>query len=523
MFKRVLAMVVAVVMMISVVVVVPIVSAEDNTVEVIRDFGMWSSMSTDRVVTMSVIKADPTNFERLDRMLYDSNDNIVYDRVSNANFQISGYPIYDEETSTSITVTAITLNRSYLQSLPKGTHYFEAEFWLDENGDVKEFSERIKLEITESMSGDGDIWSFDHASGTLTLMGGIGSSPVDGQDVKVIIIKEGFWTGKSGTFEGYQNLTEINVESHEYYSSLDGVLFNKDKTTLVKYPNGRKDSSYIIPDSVALVGGFRDCTNLKNITVSVNATSIWGGEFQGCSNLNSITFKSATPPIFDVLSTGSYVNGEFIGYEFHDMFSHYDENGTALNTVTKPTVIYVPKGSKSAYETVEYSRRYVHEEINVLPFETVVFRGISIVESCFASCGDCETCNHTCTNKCICTICICSCKNKACHDCGTCATCKPNTITLPADPCKTCDLCKKLTANPNAPRFGRILGKEAHPTIFDALEVLKKLVGMESAVDKCGNALYASLIVETRPTPKTPTIFDALEILKHLVGMTVLS
>ena|GEM_PF-3102896 len=65
---------------------------------------------------------------------------------------------------------------------------------------------------------------------------------------------------------------------------------------------------------------------------------------------------------------------------------------------------------------------------------------------------------------------------------------------------------------------GHILGQE-NVTIFDCLEVLKNLVGMDGAIENCPNALNAALIVANRPIPDTPTIFDALEILKKLVNM----
>jgi hypothetical protein len=51
------------------------------------------------------------------------------------------------------------------------------------------------------------------------------------------------------------------------------------------------------------------------------------------------------------------------------------------------------------------------------------------------------------------------------------------------------------------------------------LEILKSIVGMSNRTTDCGNALYAALIMPTRATPNVPNIFDALEILKHIVGM----
>lgn len=47
------------------------------------------------------------------------------------------------------------------------------------------------------------------------------------------------------------SLTSINVASdNEYYSDEDGVLFNKEKTELIRYPKDKSEDAYTIPDSV---------------------------------------------------------------------------------------------------------------------------------------------------------------------------------------------------------------------------------------------------------------------------------
>lgn len=75
------------------------------------------------------------------------------------------------------------------------------------------------------------------------------------------------------------DLQEIVVdENNENYSSVDGVLFNKDKTVLIKYPTGRKNESYTIPEGVVEIDhyAFMYNNNLKNITIpnSLNLTDI---------------------------------------------------------------------------------------------------------------------------------------------------------------------------------------------------------------------------------------------------------
>ena len=63
-------------------------------------------------------------------------------------------------------------------------------------------------------------------------------------------------------------------------------------------------------------------------------------------------------------------------------------------------------------------------------------------------------------------------------------------------------------------RKGHVLGNP-NISIFDALEILKHITGMESVIDTCENARAAALIVSN----DVPGIFDVLEILKALAGM----
>ena len=101
-------------------------------------------------------------------------------------------------------------------------------------------------------------------------------------------------------FYGCSNLTSITVdESNPNYSSLDGNLFNKDKTTLIQYARGKTDASYTLPDSVTSIGtaAFCDCSNLNSIILSDKIISIGDMAFQYCTNLSSITLPDGVTNI----------------------------------------------------------------------------------------------------------------------------------------------------------------------------------------------------------------------------------
>ena len=102
------------------------------------------------------------------------------------------------------------------------------------------------------------------------------------------------------TFYGCKSLTSINVDvNNPNYCSIDGVLFDKNQTTLIKYPRGKQGASYIIPNSVTSIGdsAFRDCCALSSITIPNSVTSIGNSAFSGCDALTSVTIPDSVTSI----------------------------------------------------------------------------------------------------------------------------------------------------------------------------------------------------------------------------------
>lgn len=158
------------------------------------------------------------------------------------------------------------------------------------------------------------------------------------------------------------SLTNIIVEEdNPNYSSLDGILFNKDKSKLICYPGGKKQTSYtvpngvtaidacafqwqenlvsvIIPESVTDLGGsaFESCTNLKNVSIAGNitlidkftfydcvgltdfvipdtVTAIGAYAFSGCSSLESIVIPKSVTEVHDYAFDQSFLDNVYYG------------------------------------------------------------------------------------------------------------------------------------------------------------------------------------------------------------------
>ena len=82
------------------------------------------------------------------------------------------------------------------------------------------------------------------------------------------------------------------------YSSIDGVLFNKNQTTILQCPIS-KTGNYVIPSSVTTIGdrAFESCEKLTTITIPLSVSSIGSYAFFGCSGLTTVFIPSSVSSI----------------------------------------------------------------------------------------------------------------------------------------------------------------------------------------------------------------------------------
>ncbi len=104
----------------------------------------------------------------------------------------------------------------------------------------------------------------------------------------------------SMALENCDHLAEITVdEDCAAFSSENGNLFNKDKTKLIRYAPAGAAEEYKIPDTVTFIRGhaFRDCANLKRVTLPESMTSVSWYAFYLCISLEEVNFPSTVKEI----------------------------------------------------------------------------------------------------------------------------------------------------------------------------------------------------------------------------------
>ena len=147
--------------------------------------------------------------------------------------------------------------------------------------------------------GDDLTYTFEASTGTLTISGTgyMTSYPWSSykNSIKTVIIGNSVTSIGYYAFKGCTGLTKFEVgENNTDYCSVDGVLFNKNKTKLIQYPASKTDTQYVIPDSVTTIEGdaFYGCTRLTSVTIPDSVKNVSDKLFSDCTSLVRISIDS---------------------------------------------------------------------------------------------------------------------------------------------------------------------------------------------------------------------------------------
>ena len=113
--------------------------------------------------------------------------------------------------------------------------------------------------------------------------------------LKNVSIGSGCTSISSTAFFNANAIEKITVaEDNKNYTVVDGVLYNKDMTTLVLYPKNRS-GEFTVPDTVTTIAdyAFDNSPNLTKVTIGKNVKTIGTGAFRKCKSLKTVIFEDS--------------------------------------------------------------------------------------------------------------------------------------------------------------------------------------------------------------------------------------
>ena len=156
------------------------------------------------------------------------------------------------------------------------------------------------------------------------------------------------------TFADCSSLRQISVSSgNAEYTSVDGVLFNKDQTKLYCYPAGKTDTSYYaIPGSVTSIysGAFSSCASLTRVDISAKVTSIGFQSFYECEALKEVHIPASVTTI----ANDSFANCRSLNAVYFEGNAPSACSAAAFNNCASSFTIYYNPGTTGWTDSSAY-------------------------------------------------------------------------------------------------------------------------------------------------------------------------
>lgn len=142
------------------------------------------------------------------------------------------------------------------------------------------------------------------------------------------------------------SLASIAVASaNPCFSSLNGVLYNKSRKTLLQYPAG-KTGAFVIPSSVTRIETYAfNGAGLTSLTIPSTVTSIGSCAFSGCSELSTLTIPASVISIEEEAFQGMHLKSITV----HSSNPAYCSVNGVLYNKAKTTLMYCPQKTTGAF------------------------------------------------------------------------------------------------------------------------------------------------------------------------------
>jgi len=153
-----------------------------------------------------------------------------------------------------------------------------------------------------------------------------------------------------GAFLNCHSLTAFTVDTNNaFYSSLGGVLFDKNQATLITFPVGLS-GSYAVPVGVTAIGpdAFFLCVNLTSVTMPASVTTLDDQAFGDCFGLTSITLGSGVSQI-STSAFGGCTQLSAINVDPANLF--FSSIGGVVYDKNQATLVRFPPGYQGSYAT----------------------------------------------------------------------------------------------------------------------------------------------------------------------------
>lgn len=146
-----------------------------------------------------------------------------------------------------------------------------------------------------------------------------------------------------GIFFQCAKLKNIIVdEDNPYYSSVDGILYNKDQTSLIYYPEGKKEVTHTVSENIENIeeSAFTNNETLEEVIIPESVSVIGSGAFENCTSLTNVVIEDGSA---SGISTYALSRAVDTGISINDSAF---KGCTSLETVVIPkNVSYIGSGA----------------------------------------------------------------------------------------------------------------------------------------------------------------------------------